>query len=343
MQSKTKHIVAVVIPCWNEENLLPEMLDSLLNQTFQGWCAFCVDDQSTDATAEVIKSYQAKDNRIQYVCRNRTPKGGQTCRNIGLELAKNSKYVTFFDADDLIAPYCLEQRVKYMEDHEDLDCAVFPILGYRDNLDEVGSPAFGFKTFEDDLPAMLNFCIPMAVSTNIYRIKNLFNHDIYWDENVQSMQDSDFSFQIMLHGLKYEYALDARADYFYRMHNTGVASTISNSTQITSHLYLMQKVTDAITKKYGVQYDLFLGLYIAKFLPIMRHKTRYVSIRSIPWVANHIGFKMRLLLYSICGQHFWSKFFRKYRAISLQMDEKWRSQTIKVRANLLERGAVLPK
>lgn len=337
------NIISVIIPCWNEERHISDMLDCLLKQKFQDWCAYCVDDQSTDGMAEVIKAYQAKDERIRYVCRDREPKGGQTCRNIGMKLARDAKYVTFFDADDLIAPYCLEQRVAFMEQHPELGCGVFPIIGYFNDLQEEQSPVFGFKTFEDDLMAMLNLSIPMAVSTNVYRVEALHENNISWDENVRSMQDSDFSFQVILSGMPYDYARDAKADYFYRMHDNGVAGQIYKPAHIESHVYLIKKVIKAITKKYGNSYDSYIGVYIARMLLKMRKYVDYKTLKTIPWVNQHSSYKLRILIYTLCGQRLWRLFFRKYRTLSMQMNNKWQSQTIDVRAKLLERGATLPQ
>lgn len=173
-----KYTLAVVIPCWNEEKLLPEMIECLLKQTFCDWRAFCVDDISSDSTAEVIKGYQARDNRINYFCRNREPKSGQTCRNIGLELSVGAKYVVFFDADDLVAPYCFEQRVRFMDLHPDLDFGVFPMLAITKSITEESGPIFGVKTFDDDLEAMLAFLVPLQTATNIYRKESLISNHI---------------------------------------------------------------------------------------------------------------------------------------------------------------------
>ena len=341
MSKKTNgYTLAVVIPCWNEEKLLHEMLDCLLKQTFQDWCAYCVDDQSTDNTAEIIKAYQAKDARIQYVCRDREPKGGQTCRNIGFEQAAGAKYVCFFDADDLVASYCFEQRVRYMEEHSELDCGVFPLLAFTDDIHEEYGPVFGVKTFDDDLQAMLNLNIPMAVSTNIYRYSVLVTNKIVFDEHVLSMQDSDFSFQVMLSGMRYNYAVEAKADYFYRVTYDGVASGINSSKKWQSHVYLAQKVTVAVTKRYGNKYDLFLGIYVAQIIrKIGFVKQAFEQLVQAPWVKRHWVFHMRMSIYRMLkNQRLWSLLFYRYRGVSKQRTAVWQASMAEKRKVLLERG-----
>lgn len=45
----------------------------------------------------------------------------------------NGTYLIYLDADDLIASYCFEQRVDYLENHPELDFAVFPMIGFKNN------------------------------------------------------------------------------------------------------------------------------------------------------------------------------------------------------------------
>lgn len=334
------YTIAIVIPCWNEEKLLPEMLDCLLKQTFQDWCAFCVDDQSTDSTVEVIKAYQEKDERIQYVRRDREPKGGQTCRNIGIEKARGAKYVCFFDADDLVAPYCFEQRVAFMEAHPELDCGVFPLLAFTDDIHEEYGPVFGVKTFDDDLQAMLNLNIPMAVSTNIYRYSVLVTNNIVFDEHVLSMQDSDFSFQVMLSGMRYNYAVEAKADYFYRVTYDGVASGINSSKKWQSHVYLGNKVTQALEKKYDTTYDRYLKLYMALLIRRIGPKRNAIKLlKQIPLIQKNLFFRMATCIFMTIGvERLWGLLFYDYRKLSKQRNREWEQSMREYRKELIERG-----
>lgn len=340
MANNISYTLAVVIPCWNEEKLLPEMLDCLLKQTFQDWRTFCVDDQSTDSTAEVIKAYQAKDERIQYVRRDREPKGGQTCRNIGIEKAQGAKYLVFLDADDLIAPYCFKQRVEYMEAHTELDCGVFPIMAFAEDIHEEYGPVFGVKTFDDDLQAMLSMNIPMAVSTNIYSMQRLQELGLQFDKDVKSMQDSDFSFQVMISGMRYAYATEAKADYFYRVTYDGVASTINKGNKWQSHVYLGRKVTQAIENKYSKSYDRYLKLYMALLIKRIGPKRSAIRLlRQIPFIRKNLFFQIATCIFMMIGvERLWGLLFYEYRKLSKQQNKKWEHSMREHRKVLTKRG-----
>lgn len=330
--------IAAIIPCWNEEKLLPRMLDCLLSQTFSDWQVFCVDDHSTDNTAQVIQSYEAKDSRIHYILRDRDPKGGQTCRNIGLAHAKDAELVCFFDADDVIAPYCFEQRVAYMDAHPEIDCGVFPMLAYRNDIHEAESPVYGVKSFEDDLVAMLYLSIPMAICTNTYRLRAMQKYHLVCDEHVITMQDSDLSFQLILSGMKYNYATDAKADYFYRLSSDGVAATITSKEKWPSHLYLMEKVANSVERKYGAKYDTSLAVYYALLIRrIGINKKAYPALMQLPWIKRHTLFRCMTCLYQVAHMEtLWSLFFYPYRQAVIKHEAEWKRQMASKRKQLME-------
>ncbi len=106
-----KDLISIIIPTYNRAHLIEETLDSVLAQTYQNWECIMIDDGSIDASDEIIGNYIKQDTRFKYFKRpSNKPKGGNTCRNIGLDNAKGN-YIVFFDSDDLMTPNHLE--IKY--------------------------------------------------------------------------------------------------------------------------------------------------------------------------------------------------------------------------------------
>ena len=334
---KYDYMIAAIIPCWNEEKLLPKMLDSLIAQSYQDWQAFCVDDCSTDSTAQIIRSYAQRDSRIHYILRTTEPRGGQACRNIGLQHARSAKYVCLFDADDTIAPYCFEQRVTYMEQHPEIDCGVFPMLAYREDLREPDSPVYGIKSFDDDLEAMLYMFLPMAISTNTYRTSAMEKYGLDCDAEVIAMQDSDLSFRVILSGMNYAYAPDAKADYFYRVTTDGVAASITAKSKWRSHIRLMRKVAEAVEAKYGNRYDKLLATYYALVIrKIGINREALPSLMLLPWMQRHARFSRLTKLYEVTGiRKLWGLFFYPYRADVIKQKVIWKQQMAAKRKQLV--------
>lgn len=98
--------VSVIIPVYNEEKYLPECLESVLRQTLREIEIICVDDGSTDASAEILERYVRSDNRIKVITQENISAGA--ARNAGMEIAVG-EYFSFLDADDFFEPEMLEK------------------------------------------------------------------------------------------------------------------------------------------------------------------------------------------------------------------------------------------
>lgn len=101
--------ISIIIPVYNQEKYLSRCLDSVLAQTFTDFEVICVNDHSTDSTAEILKEYSEKDSRI--VLFNDPGKGVSDARNFGIDNAKG-KYIGFVDSDDYIQPQMYEFMLK---------------------------------------------------------------------------------------------------------------------------------------------------------------------------------------------------------------------------------------
>jgi len=86
--------ISVVIPAYNIENYIKRAIDSVLAQTRPADEIIIVDDGSTDATADKIKSYG---NKVRYIYQKN--KGLSGARNTGILEAKHD-WIAFLDGDD---------------------------------------------------------------------------------------------------------------------------------------------------------------------------------------------------------------------------------------------------
>ncbi len=109
-----KPVVSVIMPCYNAEAYLPESIESVISQTFHNWELLVIDDCSTDNSAEIVRTYASKDERIRML-RTEKPSGSATVpRNIGIQKAQG-RYIAFLDADDQWFPEKLEQQLPLFE------------------------------------------------------------------------------------------------------------------------------------------------------------------------------------------------------------------------------------
>ena len=106
-------VVSIVVPVYKAEKVIDKTIRSVLSQTFTDWELLLVDDCSPDKSAEIIKAYAEKDNRIHYF-KLENNSGAAVARTRGIAEA-NGKYLAFLDADDYWLPEKLEKQVAFME------------------------------------------------------------------------------------------------------------------------------------------------------------------------------------------------------------------------------------
>lgn len=108
-------LVSIITPCYNGAKHIVETIDSVLTQTYKNWEMLIVDDGSTDNSAEIIRNYVKRDNRITLI--QQSNQGSASARNKGIYLAKG-QYIALLDADDLWLPEFLEEQINYMKEHD---------------------------------------------------------------------------------------------------------------------------------------------------------------------------------------------------------------------------------
>lgn len=103
-------LVTVVVPVYDQAELLSEALESVANQTFERYEVVVVDDASPRSHESVVASF-GPEFRLVIHDRNR---GAGAARNTGIEQA-NGEYVAFLDADDMWRPEKLRRQCETLE------------------------------------------------------------------------------------------------------------------------------------------------------------------------------------------------------------------------------------
>ncbi len=98
-------LISVILPIYNMEAYLGRCLDSILASSYINLEIICVDDGSSDSTAEILRAYAEKDSRIIVITKENG--GVSSARNAGLD-RMTGEYVTFVDPDDYVHPQYFE-------------------------------------------------------------------------------------------------------------------------------------------------------------------------------------------------------------------------------------------
>ncbi len=237
-------LISIIIPLFNRENLISETIESVLAQTYSYWELIIIDDGSTDNSVEIAKTFAAKSNRIQLFQRDRLPKGASACRNIGAEKA-NGDYLIFLDSDDLLAPFCLDQRIKIMQENSDLDFAVFNLELFQFKVHDLNQK-FNIY-FENNIDYLKSFIIdspPWAINCPIWK-KNFFLNIGGFDEDFWVMDDPELHVRALLvNNVCFKVIIDSQTDCFYRINYTNNAKFYKDS--IEGRIKFIKKVNSLI-------------------------------------------------------------------------------------------------
>ena len=108
--------VSVIMPIFNAEDKIEAAITSLLEQSWQNLEIIAVDDRSTDATFEILKSIEAREPRVR-AFRQDVNGGAYLARNRGLKAA-SGMYITTHDADDWSHPDKIATQVDLLQRKE---------------------------------------------------------------------------------------------------------------------------------------------------------------------------------------------------------------------------------
>ncbi len=103
--------ISVCIPVYNGEDYLKECLNSVINQSFRNFEVIVVDDQSSDASFEIARKFEARDDRVR-VFQNETNLGLANNWNHCIEIS-HGEWIKFVFQDDLIQLDCLEKMIEF--------------------------------------------------------------------------------------------------------------------------------------------------------------------------------------------------------------------------------------
>ena len=101
-------LISVIVPVYNTAPWLARCLDSICSQSYTNLEILCVNDGSTDNSAEILEVYAARDARIRVFTQENA--GLSAARNIALEHA-TGEWVTGVDSDDYLFPDAYEKAL----------------------------------------------------------------------------------------------------------------------------------------------------------------------------------------------------------------------------------------
>ncbi|RAP33976.1 glycosyl transferase family 2 [Candidatus Marinamargulisbacteria bacterium SCGC AG-439-L15] len=202
--------VSVIMNCYNSATYLKEAIDSVYAQSYSNWEIIFWDNQSSDNSAEIAKSY---DDRLKYYCSDCYLKLGEG-RNKALEKVTGD-YIAFLDCDDQWLPQFLEHQTSLLDNDKDLGVVYSNFLTIFDNVKEQ-KLAISKKHPSGHVFLQALSVYPVGILTAVIRRDVLSGLTHYFDPKLNLVEDYDFFMRIIADN-KAAYTSDPLA--IYRNHS----------------------------------------------------------------------------------------------------------------------------
>ncbi len=217
-------MISVIVPFFNSEKYLPDLIHDLLQQTYKDLEIILIDDGATDSSGAIAQHYQTIDNRIHYT---RTEHCGvSAARNLGLKLA-SGMYIRFLDVDDRIEADSMEKMLLSIEHDKEID-----LVCGRFNTNCASIVYFGpsgstgkkdINTFIQDFSFAPRTFYYGVVWNKLYRRELIAQNNIHFDEGIDWCEDFLFNLKYYEH-CKYVFYLQ-ESIYKYCVHEESLNST----------------------------------------------------------------------------------------------------------------------
>ena len=297
-------LVSIIVPVYNLEDYIGNCLEKLICQTYKNIEIVCVDDGSTDLSAQKIKAFSDKDHRIVYCYQENA--GVSAARNKGLRVAKGD-YIMFVDGDDYLHYQAVEIFVSVMLE---MDCdMVCSHQQYTLTLDEVMLPVERYNHTDSthgDLFKTVNGTV-IGKSSCAKLIKSEVARKAEFPVGISNGEDANYIVRLLAQGISIA-IVDVPLYYYYTRENSCVTSKFSKSkfTVTLSFDDLCEFLKNSVhkfLKGYCLQY-LFQTIFYNRTLSIGTDAEDYVIKESKrigkKWIkdfvlCSDIDVKIRLL------------------------------------------------
>lgn len=216
-------LVSVVIPTFNRAEFIKGAIRSVLDQTLEDFEILVVDDGSSDATEEVVKTF--KDPRVRYY---RFEHMGFPAypRNRGIELSKG-KYVAFLDSDDTWLPAHLEYCQRAFSDNIGAGGVFTDFYKLYGINTLIPQNATNTKYSSSTLRDMVSKFSSIGAASNVMVRKDVFDAVGFFDENKDMAGSEDWQMWVRI-AWKYAFAVVPESTVILRVHGDNLTLNAEN-------------------------------------------------------------------------------------------------------------------
>ena len=249
MENRGDVMFSIIIPVYNQREYLPYCIESLSNQTFQGFEAILIDDGSTDGSSKLCDEYAQKFPYIKVI--HKKNEGVMYARRTGIQCARG-RFLMFLDSDDELKSDCLI-TVKKTIDETGCDCVFFNASTHDDFSDVI----FDYRDIvinSEKKKILEMMCGTHILNSMCTKCISCYLFDDYDFEGVSMVTYGEDYFQLLpvLDRVTAVTVIDQPL-YYYRQHQSSVTHRY-NRRQIESLPFVLQRLT-FYAQKWMIEYN----------------------------------------------------------------------------------------
>lgn len=288
--------VSIIIPVYNAEKTICQMLDCLLAQSLSDFEILIVNDGSTDKTQQIIESYVPKDTRIKVF--HKQNEGVAMARQIGMDKAQG-EYCIHADADDWVEPTMLEDLYNKAK-RNDADVVIADYFVNSKECERICRQQPSSLTPQDVLQDMFNNNIFGSLWHKLVRTELYRKYNVKFFAGINHCEDLLIWVQLLQHQeIKVSYL--PKAYYHYVANEASITRHFTRDTY-DMRLRFQEKLTMLLYKpeldylKEKAAFSIFTEGFIYDVLTkeeigngLKRYKKQIRQLKSLKW---RVGFTM---------------------------------------------------
>lgn len=189
--------IDLIIPIYNGEKYIPNLIQCLNNQTMKDFRAVFVDDGSTDNTYQQLQE-QLKSASFLYLLIHQENKGLPGARNTGIRNAE-ADWIAFMDSDDGLDSRFLEFLHRGVsESGANVGVCEYQIITGKNDVQEVNPDEFAVRVISSCESLKSYYTSWFGAGALILRRKWLQDQKILFDEACTYLEDVPFITQVIV-------------------------------------------------------------------------------------------------------------------------------------------------
>ncbi|SCG81925.1 putative glycosyltransferase MJ1057 [Proteiniborus sp. DW1] len=253
-------LVSFIIPIYNNEKFLKEAIESIISINYRNIEIIAIDDGGIDNSANIIKQFQIRDNRIKFFKNEKNIGTARTLKK-GIELSRG-KYVFLAAADDVSLPDRVEKCLNIFKHNSKIGIIASNAIIIDENGRETGE-VFAINNDIHNGNVCIeqfkrNYCLGATMA--IVNDKSI----LLKEEMLEYIDDYEISIEYILNG----YNIFLCRDYLvkYRMHNTNQSNNsrvISDKAKSVLKKYQDKVITDNLKSRGYKDREIFVALGVS--------------------------------------------------------------------------------